>query len=203
MHTPVQRAATWFIMLAPLWLSACIDIEAVRQPASGQVNTRFEVQIDGNTTQACEAGTNSSSCTPYLAVSLPAGWVVESCSYTGSAAGTCSADSALTPSISPTTPANSWRTFAGQAITTDIPSGSSVTATLRIRPTTSGTYTLDYQLGAIDTFGGWGQASMDNPITIRAVTPVTAVPTMNLYGYGLMALGLAAAALRRRKLRRT
>ncbi len=198
MKTAIQSFARGLVVLAPLWLSACIDVTNVQQPASGQANVPFDVQVDVSSTWACEAG---STCTPYVSVSLPAGWVVESCAYAGGVSGTCSASAAYTPSVGPTAPANAWQTFAGATITpaADLPAGTTATVTLRIRPSTPGATTLDYVLGADKTGSQfWGTASMDHPITIQAAA-VTAVPTLTTYGYVLMALGLAAVALRQRR----
>ncbi|MEZ5607594.1 MAG: hypothetical protein R3E52_10800 [Burkholderiaceae bacterium] len=198
MKSVIQALVRGLVVLAPLWLSACIDVTSVQQPASGQVNVPFNVQINATSTSACEV---ASSCTPYVSVSLPAGWTVESCTYAGGVSGTCSASAASTPGIAPTAPANAWQTFAGVIImpAVELPVGTTATVTLRIRPTTLGAATLDYVLGA-DKNGlfTWGTASMAHPITIQAAA-VTGVPTLTTYGYVLMALGLAAMALRQRR----
>lgn len=197
----IQKFVRWLIVLAPLWLSACIDIKAVQQPANGQVHAPFQVKIDVQSTNSCMTG---NTCTPVVSVSLPAGWLVESCAYTGDVTGICSASSSgRTPSAAPTAPTNTWQTFDGTTLvpTADLPAGATATVTLKIRPTTTGTYALDYGSGAsVGQLFGWGdEFSMNHPITIQAAAAVTAVPTLGTYGYALLALGLAAAALRRRR----
>lgn len=200
MKTIVQALARGLIVLMPLWLSACIDVTAVRQPANGQINVPFEVEVDVATTSACGAG---ATCVPYLAVNLPAGWIVESCAYGGGVSGTCSSSTDPLP-VLPSTPLNAWRQLKGAAITpaVDLPVGSIATVTLRIRPTSLGAHTMGYLLGASnnDSTQWSNTGSTDHPITIQAAaaTP-TAVPTLGIYGYGLLALGLAAGALRQRR----
>lgn len=199
-----MRAARVIIALSFLWLSGCVEIQEVRQPAVGQLNTPFETQLDvtsvpfGNCTVA-------TPCNPTMAVSLPAGWVIESCAYAGLVNGTCSPVAGPIPLAAPTSTDASWHAFAGEEVT-NATEGSpvSATVTLRIRPTAIGDFVLDYQMNGNGSEIGWGSPSTAHPIAIRAAQPKpTAVPTMSVYGYGLMGLGLAFAALLRRRSRRT
>lgn len=203
MNFSIQRAARRLILIVPIWLAGCLDITEVRQPASGLVNAPFTLEIDATSSFICTAETFSTTCTGILAVSLPAGWQVESCVYAGAVTGTCAASATEPPGTAPTDSANSWRTLSGEPILIDLPQGSQITTTLQVRPTSSGTYRLDYQMGAFSSSATWGTASMNHPITIQGATSatVTAVPTMSVYGYGLMALALAAVALPRKSRR--
>lgn len=191
----------WLAPAMLLALSACIDITNVTQPATGQVGTPFQVQVEGVSTEICATG--SFPCRVVLAVGLPPGWVVESCSYSGDIAGTCSANSAAVPTT-PASAGNVWRGFAGDA-PPGAAAGTTATVTLQIRPSSAGSFLLDYIFGVDELLGTfrWGNASLAHPITIRSAPAVTAVPTLSVYGYGLMALGVAVATVRRRRSQRS
>ncbi len=196
MQFSIAKTALRLLILLPILLSGCVEISEVRQPASGQVNMPFTVDIDVATLEPCP----DNQCNVALSVSLPTGWPIQSCSYSGSINGACTRDAELNPDEPPTEPTNTWSTFSIRPIV-GMTSAPSTTATLRILPTTPGTYNLSYRVlvwrdGAeAETEDGAGAgAGADEktmPITISAIT---AVPTMGAYGYGLLALVLTAAA---------
>ncbi len=204
MRVSSQRwASTLFISLTALFLTACVEITAVSQPTSGLPGVPFQVEIVGTLTSPCQDG---NTCTPVGFVSLPAGWVVNSCSYTGDLSGNCSANAISLPALTPpTNPGNTWTGFTGQPFTppagSELAVGSTATVTLQITPASAGIHALDYVLGRMTASNGasTGAPSMNHKITIGS--PATAIPTLSTYGYALAALGIAGLALlQRRKL---
>ena len=202
MHIVFEQCRKWLVLIGlGLALSGCeVEIASVNQPTAGQVNVPFDVQV-AIAPRTCQGNLDGGPqvCRGALAVSLPTGWTVDSCAYTGSVSGTCTYDPAITPTTAPTTAGQAWQAFRSEDI--HVPNDAdlhSATVTLRIRPTTLGTFYLDYQAYGSGPPPNWGAPRMNVPITIG--TTAVAVPTLD--EWALMALGLLAAGLGLRRIRR-
>ena len=190
----MQNWIKWLVVgVVSLGLTGCLDILDVRQPTTAVLNVPFTVQVDVESTDTCTAG---ATCTGQIALSLPAGWAVESCVYAGDVSGTCSESTDSAPPAAPTDPANAWRVFKSADIIPGaaLPPGTTSTVTLRLRPTTAGPTHIDYAVrGRRDGFSTTYSAVTTRALAVQS--GAISVPTMSRFGQALLGLGFALLVL--------
>ena len=181
------------ILLAVLiaCLASCYAIVSVEQPSTGLVNQEFTATVYG------EADSSCSACNPVFGIAIPPSWTLAACSYkinTGALQACLEDPTGQSFSEDGLDPNTQWRQFAGALV--EIESGQTITVEWKVLPTTTGSYTLGYMLGAYAPPVGEGSGTLAvSEAAFAELSLVTASPVPFLGGIHWVFLSLSCVAI--------
>ena len=172
-------------------IAGCYEIVSVEQPSTGLVNQEFTATVYGEANSECLA------CNPMFGIAIPPSWTLTACSYkiNSGALQACLEDpSGLSFTEDGLDPTTQWRQFAGALV--DIETEQTITVKWEVLPTSTGSYTLGYKLGAYVPPEGEGPGPLAESTAVFAeLSLVSATPVPILGGIHWVLLSLSCVAI--------
>ena len=172
-------------------IAGCYEIVSVEQPSAGLVDQEFTATVYGEASSGC------TTCNPMFGIAIPPSWTLTACSYkiNSGALQACLEDpSGLSFDESGLDPTTQWRQFAGALV--EIEPEQTITVKWEVLPTSTGSYTLGYKLGAYDPPEGEGSGSFAESTAVFAeLSLVSATPVPFLGGVHWVLIALSCVAI--------